>query len=105
RSEIQRIIRKSERAGRNAQRALEEGLPDEEKRHQAAEAVWSVGFAQKNVASAGLRHGGAEFCPDAAVDEREGGADDPGEDALRAVHGADDEGDHDEWADAYHERH
>ena len=65
----------------------------------------SVGFAQKNVAAAGLRHCGAEFGPDAAVDEREGGADDPGENALRAVHGANDERDHDEWADADHERH
>ena len=80
-------------------------MPDEEERHEAAEAVWPVGFAQKNVGAAGLRHCRAEFGPDAAVDERERGADDPGEDALRAVHGADDEGDDDEWADADHERH
>ena len=103
--EVERIIRESERAGGNAERALKERLPDEEERHEAAEAIWSVGFAQKHVAAAGLRHCGAEFRPDATVHEREGGANDPGEDALRAVHGANDERDDDERADADHERH
>ena len=103
--EIYGVVGEAESAGGDTERRLKQRLPDVEEGHQAAEAIGTVGFAQENVAAACLRHGGAEFGPDAAIERREDGADDPREDALRAAHGADDERNDDEGADADHERH
>src|SRR4029077_16737169 len=103
--EVNGIIREAKRAGRNAERRLKQSLPDEEERHQASPAICAIGFAKKNITSAGLRHRSAEFGPDASIEQRENRSGHPGEDALRPAHRLDDERNHDERADPHHESH
>src|SRR6267143_591425 len=56
RMEVGRILRKTDCARSQAERRLNQRLPDEQKRHQAAETARSVGFAEKDVAATGKRH-------------------------------------------------
>src|SRR4029077_13972810 len=103
--EVNGIIREAKRAGRNAERRLKQSLPDEEERHQPPPAIRAVGFAEKDIASAGLRHRRAEFGPDASIEQGENCSSHPGENALRPAHRSDDERNHDERADPHHESH
>src|SRR5208283_159012 len=97
---ISGVACKADGSGGDGERGLDEGLPDEEERHEAAPAAGAVGFAKEDVSAAGFGHGGAEFGPDEAVEGGEKRAGEPGDEGLRAAHGFDDEGADDKGADA-----
>src|ERR1700739_2900078 len=94
------VAREADGGGSDGERGLDEGLPDEEERHEASPAAGAVGFAKEDVSAAGLGHGGAEFGPDEAVESGEERAGQPGNEGLAAAPGFDDEGADDERADA-----
>jgi len=98
--EIAGVASEADGGGSDGERRLNEGLPDEEERHQASPAAGAVGFAKEDISAAGFGHGGAEFGPDEAVESGEKRAGEPGDEGLGAAHGFDDEGADDERANA-----
>src|SRR5229473_984575 len=99
--QISGVAREANGSGSDGKRRLNEGLPDEEERHQAPPAARAIGFAKEDVGAAGFGHGGAELGPDEAIERGEKSAGEPGDEGLRAAHGLDDEGADDERADAH----
>src|SRR5216683_196203 len=61
RVEVGSVLREADGAGSKAQGSLNQRLPDEQEGHQTAQATGAVGFAKENVATAGQRHGRAQF--------------------------------------------
>ena len=102
-AQISGVVRETQRARGDAERSLEERLPDIEERHQPAPALRAIGFAQEDVAAARMRNSRAQFRPDTTVEEREQGARQPGDQALRSAHRLHHERNHHERPDAHHE--
>ena len=103
--DIPRVAGEPDVAGRDFERAAQDELPDEEERHQPAEALAAVGLAEIPVAAARAGHRGAELAPDQAVGDRDEHRHEPPEQGLRPAQRRHQDGDRDEGTDPNHVRH
>ncbi len=108
------VLGEADASGGDGERGGDGELDDEEEAEEAAEGCAAgllsgcgagVDGPEEVVGASGFGHGGAEFGPGEAVDEGEEGAEDPAEHGLGAAHGAEDEREGDEGADADHVEH
>ncbi len=102
RMEVGRILGKTDCTRRQAERRLDQRLPDKQERHHAPQPARTISFAQEYITAAGQGHGRAEFRPHEAVEKRQHRSRNPRQQRLRPAHGFDDQGNHDKWADAHH---
>src|SRR5690242_13776561 len=100
RMEVSSVASKTDGSRSDGKRSLHKSLPNEQERHQTAPAPGAVCFAQKDVGSAGARHGCAQFRPDKGIECSQSRASDPGDKSLRPAHGFDHKRRDDERTDA-----
>ncbi len=103
--DVRRVLRQPDAARGNRQRRAERELPDEQKRHQAAQLARAVNLGQVTIRAAGAGHRRAQLGPDQPVADDQERAEDPAEHRLRPAHRRDDQRDRDERADADHVDH
>ena len=92
-------------SGGDRERRGEAELPDVEEAEPVAGAVGAVDLAEEGVGAAGTGEGGAEFGPDQAVGDGDGGAQHPCPHREAEAGGGDDQGQGDERAHADHLQH
>jgi hypothetical protein len=102
REDIAQIVGEADRPGRDVERPVQQGLPQEEKGEHVAQAPFAEQTAQIGIGSARMRHGGAQFGPDEAVAQRNEGAQHPADQGLGAAHGGNGQGNGDERTDSDH---
>ena len=105
RPDIPRVAGEPDVARGDFEGAAEDELPDEQERHQPAEALAAVGLAEIHVAAAGTGHRGAELAPDQAVGDRDEHRHEPPEQGLRPAERRHQDRDRDEGTDPNHVRH
>ncbi len=96
------VVGEANRAAGNGERSDEDGLEDEEERHQRAEAERLEGFAQVQVAAAAARERRPELRIDKSVGQSEEEAGDPRVDHVRPAHCRHHERNGEERTDAHH---
>ncbi len=99
------VLRKSDGARRDYEWRLNQCLPHDEKRHQAAPPAGTVSFTQKNITAAGAWQRGAQFRPHKSIEKREDRSGGPREQGLRPAHRANHQRTHHEGPDADHVDH
>src|SRR5229473_5138793 len=105
RQKVAAVLDETDEARGDFERAAENELPDEQKRHQTPKGFPPKRFAQIKIAAAGAGHRRAQFAPDHAVRDGNQHRDQPANHRLRPAERGHQQWDGDERADADHVRH